>query len=101
MSADLDQLEHFFSAYFHEDWVLEGDNWEDIVKLYISHNQKSDIEALSDQIEILISEIASKKYDSSVLQKQLGCYNLPEVEDLSATDWLSGISQLLRKRSNL
>ncbi len=96
ISTELDQ---FFGAYFHQDWDLEADDWQEIVDNYVSANPTAKAQR---QIAKEIDDMRTARSESDLAQfliRGVGvCYDpRPEV---TFEEWLGQIAARLRKHAN-
>src|SRR5258708_27924275 len=47
-------LEHFLNAYMHQDWMLFGSSWQDVVKTYAQETSSDDLKNLRFEIDQFI-----------------------------------------------
>ncbi len=93
-------LQHFFRAYFHEDWDLEADDWQGLVDGYVR-----DEEPTSELLRLLAYEIdcwnepRSEADMRSFVTHTLGAnyYPLPEQ---SYEDWVKEVAARLRDHAD-
>jgi hypothetical protein len=91
---DIEFLRDFFSAYFHEDWMMESENPIEIVEIYCStvsfeHRIKlaNGIKNYADSFDESGNEIK--------LFEELGCYYDPKTDGLSKKEWLLSVANIL------
>jgi hypothetical protein len=93
-------MRQFFAAYFHQDWDLDGDDWEGIVELVVNDRwSTTEVEQLAASIERLSHQDHPVEAWESILFEDLGCYYDPSVDGLAIPDWLSRLSVKLRQIS--
>ncbi|WNG86478.1 contact-dependent growth inhibition system immunity protein [Mycobacterium sp. ITM-2016-00317] len=92
-------LNHFFGAYFHEDWVLEAADWQGVVDSFVKDERPS-----ADLLRSLIHEIDDLSAECSepdierLVARTLGAnyYPLPE---FTYTEWLGQVAARLRQHA--
>ena len=77
MPATNQDLEHFFGAYFHQDWIDEHSSWQEVVAVYVRHVGSTQAMAIAHGIEQLVLSSISNDELSKLLQHQFGCYYWP------------------------
>lgn len=96
MKKEENQIKQFFGAYFHQDWDIDGDNWEQVIATYLETNDVNEIQNLTVQIDNLIKDIRSNKVDENTFPSNYDCeYNFV-ADGLSALEWLSRINAALK-----
>ncbi|MFA5708856.1 contact-dependent growth inhibition system immunity protein [Mycolicibacterium sp.] len=94
VSWDLDQ---FFGAYFHQDWVLEADDWEGVVDSYVNGASRTPelLRGLATEIESL--RVANTDTALEQLMDKIGVNYDPQ--PLAYKDWLHQIAERLRQHA--
>ncbi|SFP22473.1 hypothetical protein SAMN04488056_1353 [Cohaesibacter marisflavi] len=96
MKKEENQIKQFFGAYFHQDWDIDGDNWEQVIATYLETNDVNEIRNLTVQIDNLIQDIRSNKVDENTFPSNYDCeYNFV-ADGLSALEWLSRMNAALK-----
>ncbi|MFI5509116.1 contact-dependent growth inhibition system immunity protein [Mycobacterium sp. NPDC051804] len=92
-------LRHFFGAYFHEDWVLEADDWLGVVDSFVQDEEPSSelLRTLSQEIDDLAGE-CSEPDAERLVTRTMGAnyYPMPE---LTYKEWLGQVAARLRHHS--
>ncbi|CAJ1579257.1 contact-dependent growth inhibition system immunity protein [[Mycobacterium] wendilense] len=96
VSEDLDQ---FFGAYFHQDWVFEADDWPGIVDSFVDGDRRPSAELLR-QLAREIDCLRETRTEASLehLLDKLGVYYDPR--PLTFTAWLGQIADRLRSHAD-
>lgn len=98
MKDHYDQLRQFFGSYFHQDWDIEGDTWEAIIKAYQGANDPRQQRFVSAQIDSLIKDFESGYVDSDTFLSDFYCEYNPAADGLSILEWLTKINATLKDR---
>jgi CdiI immunity protein len=89
MNTNYQNLRQFFGGYFHQDWNLEGDDWEEIVAAFVSTADRGTLLKTCDEIEHLIQETMGEDELSKVLFDLGSCCR----PDGSNRDWIRAIQE--------
>ena len=55
-SDEFQKLRHFFGAYFHQDWDLDADDEDDVIRAYVGHARlPEDVVELLHEIDRLLA----------------------------------------------
>ena len=92
-------LRHFFGAYFHEDWVLEVDDWQRVVDSFVQDEQPSPelLRALTQEINDLIAECTELDVEQLVT-RTMGANYCP-LPEFTYKEWLAQVAARLRPHS--
>jgi hypothetical protein len=96
-NAQLRRMESLFGAYFHEDWTLDADDPDDIVKLYISSATTAQAKQMADDIKTYVESVPDDAELYDQLLKKLGCSYDPEADGINGRDWLLRVAAMLSK----
>ncbi|MBO0679103.1 hypothetical protein JRC04_16690 [Mycolicibacterium sp. S2-37] len=93
------ELEQFFGAYFHQDWVLEADDWQGVVDQFSTSSTKTSQQLRS--LASLIDELRGSRPDSelAVAMMDMGGFYDPRPE-MTYVDWLGLVAERLRDNAN-
>lgn len=90
-------LRDFFSAYFHEDWVLEAKDPDHVVSSYLAVGWSAkELNELASQMLRFAESISDDAALEQALFTELGCYYAPSADKVSARVWLQHIASDLR-----
>ena len=67
-------LQHFFGAYFHQDWSLDDPDWRSVVRRYRNDGGGSNAKVVAKDIRALVAEAPSERALEQHLLYELGCY---------------------------
>ena len=96
-TIEFSKLKDFFSAYFHEDWVLEAENPDQVVSNYLAFGWNAkELKELASQMARFTESISDDAALEQALFSELGCYYIPSVDKVSARAWLQHIASELR-----
>ena len=88
-------LDEFFGCYFHEDWAIDSQSYEDVIKEYARENQ-------ADTVNSTISELAGLLRDSEAdadslsMLYEFGCYYYPPWNGDTVSGWLEKVLDKLK-----
>lgn len=103
MSMISDHFPHlfqFFGSYFHQDFDLEGDDWEDLVKSFLQHESRDRALAVSNELRQLLAMKLEDERLSEMLLRDLGSYYDPGPDGLSSTNWLRAMIRYINESLN-
>ncbi len=92
--SDYPTLQNFFSAYFHQDWMMEHDSAEAVVDAWREGESDEYIARARDELDRLLA----RDYDEAALGEEvrrLGSEYDPTREGTAWRDWLTGIQRRL------
>ncbi|WP_422742042.1 contact-dependent growth inhibition system immunity protein [Mycobacterium sp. WMMD1722] len=91
-------LEQFFGAYFHQDWPLEADDWQQIVDRYSASSTRTPqhLRALASHIDGLRDQ--SKNSDLPTIMMEIGGFYDPRPE-MTYSEWLIHVAERLRQNA--
>lgn len=96
MSRDEQALAEFLTAYFHQDWSIDGPDWQEIAKLFLQDRPAP--ETLQAIVRAL-NQLAGAE-DDQVLRERLlnefGCYYYPGGAPGAMRDWLLELAAVLQ-----
>lgn len=95
--AEREMLTNFFSAYFHEDWQIEAESPDAVVRAYAKVATAGHLRALSVAILNYIELFETDERLEESLSSELGSYYLPSFDRHSAKVWLRHVASLLRE----
>ena len=96
-NEDFSELKDFFSAYFHQDWVLEAEDPDQVVSSYLADGWSAkELNELASQMLRFAESSSDDAALEQVLFSVLGCYYTPSVDKVSAGVWLEHIASELR-----
>lgn len=94
MTEQDEQLFEFFAGYFHQDWHLDDQGWEDVARRFIAESGENAASLVAEQITRLADQEES---DAKLVEavENFGCYYWPgSVAEMRA--WLRGLSAALK-----
>lgn len=87
-------LKYFFSSYFHQDWMLEGETLEDILENFKCNESR----AIVDNVIKELNALNRVGYLDENFVYSLGCFIIPDKEiDGNILPWLQTINKYLSK----
>lgn len=93
--SDYPTLQNFFSAWFHQDWMLDHDSADAVVDAWRESEGDEYIARARDELDRLLA----RDFDEAALGaavRGLGCEYDPTRDDTSWHDWLADIRQRLQ-----
>ncbi len=97
MKSIRDQYPHLaqlLSGYFHQDWMLDHEDEESVLRMYLADTPRRKARAAAREIEALLASGLDEPGLRAALER-LGCSYDPGLDGLSADEWLSSIRQRL------
>lgn len=92
-----EELHQFFGAYFHQDWTLEADSPDEVVRIFINDGFcRSELMNLATDVETYADSKLNDAAAEEGLMSELGCYYLPSADNTGAKAWLCHVATLLR-----
>jgi hypothetical protein len=100
-AANFSHLKDLCSAYFHEDWTLDGDGPDHILSSYIAAGWRAaELEDVAAQANRFADAYADDAALEQALLSELGCYYLPSADGISARQWLHHVASVLREAAS-
>lgn len=85
-------LKEFFGGYFHEDFLLDAKNANEVINNYVKGTTDQERTTLSNAIQSYVEMFADDEELERRLFFDLGCYYRPSAEGITAQDWLKKIA---------
>lgn len=97
------RLENMFGAFFHQDWVMEGRDWPDLVRNYAMGQPQSELSTTADELDQFLSDFPDESELDRVLFSDLMCsYDpRPRLGGSPVRIWLRDIAAFLRAGAGL
>lgn len=86
-------LATLFSAYFHQDWMLEGPDARAVLEKFIAEVEPDEIREAKEQAEALLTALNERQLARTV--RRMGLYYLPQADGLTYRDWLVSVAETL------
>lgn len=87
------KLNDFF-GYFHQDWALDSQSYEDVIKEYVSENQTNSVNSTILELEKLLDNTEDANSLSTL--DQFGCYYYPPWNGDTVSGWLGKVLDKLK-----
>jgi CdiI immunity protein len=91
--TEVEILQDFFRAYFHEDWGLDATTPDEVVMEFLNLDwEPAELQTLE---AALVSYVNSHEEESQLqesLFRELGCYYMPQSEGIPVRKWLLGLA---------
>lgn len=94
-------LFQFFGAYFHQDWDLEAQEDEGIIRNYLQESSLTAVKQTITEITQLLAMNFSEKRLKKFLIHELGCFYNPTSKGISYQDWLLWIENFIKKETSI
>jgi hypothetical protein len=90
-------LEQLFGAYFHQDWTEEGEDWPDIVRLYLDDSGTGVAAPTGAELRRLLDEHPSDDVLETLLDTTFGCCYMPrpDLGGPTVRGWLRELCRML------
>jgi hypothetical protein len=90
-----------FGAFFHQDWVTEGEDWPDLVRNFRGGQPPEELEAAARELDRLLGEFAGDEELEGYLLNDLGCEYTPrpDLGGPTVREWLGRIAAFLRREA--
>jgi hypothetical protein len=89
-AAAAPQAAQFLAGYFHQDWVLDRDGWEDVVDDFVAESPRSVVSECAADLRGLLGAGLSEEELARVLDR-LGCSVEPSAYGLTPSAWLTAV----------
>lgn len=93
--SDNAELENFFGAYFHQDWMMEHDTSDDVVAYYMQ-SEADAVPAVLQQLDRLLTS-TDDEVELTKRVQALGCEYDPRGDGASYRQWLESVRHQLRE----
>lgn len=88
------QLRQFLGGYFHQDWVVERDDWQDIVRDYVSESPRSAVTECAAELRGLL-DAGLVEAELGIVLERLGGSVEPSALGQTTEEWLRAVRELL------
>lgn len=94
MTKQDEQLFEFFAGYFHQDWHLDDQSWEDVARRFVAESGENTASLVAEQITLLTNQAESDAKLAEAVES-FGCYYWPgSVAEMRT--WLRDLSVALK-----
>ncbi len=93
-AAAYPQLHQLMSAYFHRDWPMDGQGWDEVVDDFVAESPGSVVIDTAEELRGLLAAGLSDG-ELSVVLTRLGGEVDPVAFQMSATGWLTAVRHRL------
>lgn len=93
-ASSFPQLRQFLGGYFHQDWPVDHDRWEEVVDDFVAESPRSVVTDSASELGALLDQQLDDVELEAVLEA-LGCSVDPSAFNLSAVDWLRAVARRL------
>lgn len=95
MKNNYPELFQFFGCYFHQDWMCESSEPDDVVNLFVSESVPQTIEAVKKEILTLLIMNFGEEELREFLMDEMPCNYCYWLDWESAEAWLNHILEIL------
>jgi hypothetical protein len=94
MTEQYEQLSEFLAGYFHQDWHLDDQSWEDVARRFVAESGENAGSLVAEQITLLTDQEESDAKLAEAVES-FGCYYWPgSVAEMRT--WLRDLSAELK-----
>ncbi len=97
LSEQFPDLEQFFGAYFHQDWMDFDEAAETVIERFVNDATQDELSSTIGELDQLLSLGLPEAELEHVMYKELGCYYNPEPDGISMSEWLRWVRSMLVK----
>ncbi len=88
------QLRQFLGAYFHQDWAVDCQGWEEVVDDFLADSPRSAVIATAEEMRgLLATGVADADLDTVL--NRLDSNVTPSALDMGAAEWLAAVLRRL------
>ncbi|MCK0177614.1 contact-dependent growth inhibition system immunity protein [Mycolicibacterium sp. F2034L] len=87
-------MEQFFGAYFHQDWVVEAEDWPDIVDTFLVGKEPDRLNKLATEIDDFRGQRSEADLHAAMIN--MGGFYDPR-PDMTYGEWLGQVASRLRQ----
>lgn len=95
MSTSYKNLEQLMGGYFNQDWPIEGETDDAIIKLFLHDSSPERISGAINELDHLIAVSTDDDVELGKLLRNLGCDYYYPAFGLTGLEWLVRIRALL------
>lgn len=93
-NQNYNQLSAFLGAYFHQDWGIDNQDYETVVRRYIADNSRERLTAVLVEIEELLTDIRFCDDPVKMLTK-LGCDYNTSYSSQTPAEWVRAVATII------
>jgi hypothetical protein len=87
-------LRQFLGGYFHQDWVVERDDWQEIVRDYVSESPRSAVMECAAELRDLLAAGLGEA-ELGIVLDGLGASVDPSALGQTTEEWLRAVQERL------
>lgn len=93
MEKEYSHLDALFGAWFHQDWGVEAEDWEGVVRLFAGDNPPAVVDAAAVELRALLDKTDSDSVLAHTVFNELGCCYTPrpDLGGPSVRQWLEQV----------
>lgn len=91
----MNNLQYLMSAYFHQDWVEESSQYEDILESFLINESYDTIVKTLKELKVLISTDQNPNTLDDIIFNKMGCSFDPAYLGISTLEWLVKITVII------
>ncbi|WP_145536687.1 contact-dependent growth inhibition system immunity protein [Yersinia alsatica] len=88
-----EQISYLLGAYFHQDWVFDAENPEDVISVFVAKEQPETVSLLKKELEAILD--SEQELSEDFIYQHNGYYS-PSADGLTVRLWFK---QVLNKLS--
>jgi hypothetical protein len=92
----LPEIAQLLAGYFHQDWVLESQSWEDVIDAFVAESPPSAVVGCAADVRDLLAAGLSDAELAGVL-RHLGAAIDPAAYGLTPSAWLGAVLSRLER----
>jgi hypothetical protein len=93
-AAEHPNLHQLFGGYFHQDWALDHEGWQDVVDLFVAQASAEVVARTAAELDGLLADGLSEDRLASVLAG-LDCFADPAAWNMTPGQWLAAVRDRL------
>ncbi|KAF1032943.1 MAG: hypothetical protein GAK37_00263 [Pseudomonas sp.] len=96
MTEEFTELQQFLLAYFHQDWVDDHDNADEVICSFISDSSNETLTKVLKELDKLLLAEKTEQQLQDFLFFEIGCGYYYPSEWKNGKSWLMHVSTMLR-----
>jgi len=96
IKSKFENLVNFFGGYFHQDWDLDAQNYDEVLEMFVKQNPSNEVANVVKELDALLAMDLSNLELRKALTEDLLCCYIPPCEG-ALKEWLILIRNKLIK----
>lgn len=92
-------LESFFGEYFHQDWDILGEDWQQVADQFIAETSAEETQLVCRELKKLAKTLPFDEEAASQHLTNLGSFYFYRDEELTAKQWVQNLASFLSSKS--